>query len=122
VAILWRHKKYSDIIMSNPGGPIVRFSMQEPALRILIRRARYYWLLLAESHLSGAYKRACCAGFSRCRCGVDRWPAGAQMSIRGLIGSTKIVRDHAKVKILNRFTVGHRGLDLSRKGPTWSDQ
>jgi hypothetical protein len=33
----------------------------------LVKHARYYWLLLAESHIPGACSQACCGGWRLCR-------------------------------------------------------
>ena len=34
----------------------------------LVKHARYYWLLLAEGHLTGGCSATCCGGSGRCRC------------------------------------------------------
>ncbi|WP_414645309.1 transposase [Candidatus Binatus sp.] len=39
----------------------------------LIKHARYYWLLLAESQLTRGSSEACCGGSRRCRRQRDRW-------------------------------------------------
>jgi hypothetical protein len=38
----------------------------------LVKHARYYWLLLAESHLTRRLFAACFGGFWLCRCRPDR--------------------------------------------------
>ena len=44
----------------------------------LIKHARYYWLLLAESHLTRRWSPVCCGKLRRCRCRRDSGIVGSR--------------------------------------------
>ena len=56
----------------------------------LVKHARYYWLMLAESHLTRRLFGACCGGLRRCRCQPDKAACTAQQILMRKYGEAEV--------------------------------